>query len=50
MVNEGFKILEDKMAMCPEHIDIAWINGMGWPKHTGGPMFYAYTLGLVNLV
>jgi len=50
MVNEGFKILEDKMAMCPEHIDIAWINGMGWPKHTGGPMFYAYTLGLPRIL
>ena len=27
-----------------------WINGYGWPVYTGGPMFWADTMGLDNVV
>ncbi|WP_116807739.1 3-hydroxyacyl-CoA dehydrogenase NAD-binding domain-containing protein [Steroidobacter cummioxidans] len=50
MINEGAKILEEKIASRPSDIDIVWINGYGWPKYTGGPMFYADTVGLANVV
>ena len=25
---------------------MVWINGYGWPVYTGGPMFWADTVGL----
>jgi len=50
MINEGAKILEEKIATRPSDIDIVWINGYGWPVYRGGPMFYADTVGLTNVV
>jgi 3-hydroxyacyl-CoA dehydrogenase len=50
MINEGAKILEEKIAIRPSDIDIVWINGYGWPVYRGGPMFYADTVGLDNVV
>jgi 3-hydroxyacyl-CoA dehydrogenase len=38
MINEGAKILEEKIAIRPSDIDIVWINGYGWPVYRGGPM------------
>jgi 3-hydroxyacyl-CoA dehydrogenase len=49
-INEGAKILEEKMALRPSDIDIVWINGYGWPVYRGGPMFYADTVGLAQVV
>ena len=46
MVNEGAKILEEGKAQRASDIDIVWINGYGWPVYTGGPMFWADTIGL----
>jgi len=50
MVNEGAKILEEGIAIRPSDIDVIWINGYGWPVYTGGPMFWADTLGLDTVV
>ena len=50
MVNEGAKILEEGIAIRPSDIDVIWINGYGWPVYTGGPMFWADTMGLDNVV
>jgi 3-hydroxyacyl-CoA dehydrogenase len=50
MVNEGAKILEEKIAIRPSDIDIVWVNGYGWPVYRGGPMFYGDTVGLANVV
>jgi len=49
-INEGAKILEEGIAIRPSDIDIVWINGYGWPAYRGGPMFYADTVGLKNVV
>ena len=46
MINEGAKILEEKMAIRASDIDIIWINGYNWPAYRGGPMFYADLVGL----
>ncbi len=46
MVNEGALILEEKMAQRASDIDVVWLNGYGWPAWTGGPMFWADTVGL----
>ncbi len=50
MVNEGAMILEEGMAQRASDIDVVWINGYGWPLYTGGPMFWADTVGLDNVV
>ena len=50
MVNEGAKILAEGKAQRASDIDVVWINGYGWPLYTGGPMFWADTLGLENVV
>ena len=50
MINEGAKILEEKIAIRPSDIDIVWINGYGWPAYRGGPMFYGDTVGLKTVV
>ncbi|MXP08959.1 3-hydroxyacyl-CoA dehydrogenase NAD-binding domain-containing protein [Pseudoblastomonas halimionae] len=50
MVNEGAKILDEGMAQRASDIDVVWINGYGWPLYTGGPMFWADTIGLHTVV
>lgn len=50
MVNEGAMILEEGMAQRASDIDVVWINGYGWPLFTGGPMFWADTVGLDKVV
>ena len=50
MVNEGAKILDERMAQRASDIDVVWINGYGWPLYTGGPMFWADTIGLDTVV
>jgi 3-hydroxyacyl-CoA dehydrogenase len=41
MVNEGAKILQEKMAQRSLDIDVIWVNGYGWPVYRGGPMWWA---------
>ena len=50
MVNEGAKILDEGMAQRASDIDVVWIYGYGWPVYTGGPMFWANTVGLAKVV
>jgi 3-hydroxyacyl-CoA dehydrogenase len=49
MVNEGARILEEKIAARPSDIDIVWINGYGFPVGKGGPMFWADLTGLAKI-
>lgn len=46
LINEGFQILEDGIAAGPEDIDAIYVFGYSWPRHRGGPMFYAGMVGL----
>ena len=50
MVNEGAQILQEQRAQRASDIDIVWLNGYGWPAYTGGPMFWADTVGLDAIV
>ena len=50
MVNEGFKILDEGMAIRASDIDIVWINGYGWPIYEGGPMFYGQLIGYEKIL
>jgi len=50
MINEGFKILDEGMAIRASDIDIIWINGYGWPIYEGGPMFYGNLIGYEKIL
>ena len=50
LVNEGARILQDGIAVRGSDIDLVYLNGYGFPAHRGGPMLYADTIGLPNVV
>jgi 3-hydroxyacyl-CoA dehydrogenase len=50
LVNEGARILEERIALRAVDIDIVYLNGYGFPVWRGGPMFYADTVGLRYVV
>jgi 3-hydroxyacyl-CoA dehydrogenase len=50
LVNEGAKILEEGIASKASDIDMVYLTGYGFPLHRGGPMCYADTQGLFNVV
>ena len=50
VVNEGAKLLEEGIAIRASDIDVAAILGYNWPVYTGGPMFWADTVGLDRIV
>lgn len=46
VVNEGFKCLEEGMAIRPSDIDVCLVFGYNWPRYRGGPMQWASAIGL----
>ena len=50
LVNEGAKILEEGIALRASDIDMVYLTGYGFPLYRGGPMFYADTVGLQNVL
>ncbi|MEW6098494.1 MAG: 3-hydroxyacyl-CoA dehydrogenase NAD-binding domain-containing protein [Pseudomonadota bacterium] len=50
LVNEGAKILEEGIALRASDIDMVYLTGYGFPLFRGGPMCYADTVGLFNVV
>lgn len=46
LIIEGARILEDGIAIRSSDIDVIWTNGYGFPRHRGGPMHYADSIGL----
>jgi 3-hydroxyacyl-CoA dehydrogenase len=50
LVNEGAYILEEGIASKASDIDMVYLTGYGFPLHRGGPMCYADTQGLFNVV
>jgi 3-hydroxyacyl-CoA dehydrogenase len=50
LVNEGAHILEEGIASRASDIDMVYLTGYGFPLHRGGPMQYADTVGLFNVV
>ena len=50
LVNEGARILEEGYALRASDIDIIYLYGYGFPAFRGGPMFYADTVGLGNVL
>ncbi|QUG76409.1 3-hydroxyacyl-CoA dehydrogenase [Erwinia sp. E602] len=46
MINEGARILEEGIAGRPLDIDVVLLNGYGFPRYRGGPMYRADGIGL----
>ena len=50
LVNEAAHILEEGIAGKASDIDMVYLTGYGFPIWRGGPMLYADTVGLFNVV
>jgi len=50
LVNEGARILDERIAERASDIDLVYLNGYGFPIWRGGPMFYADTVGLSEVL
>jgi 3-hydroxyacyl-CoA dehydrogenase len=50
LVNEGAQILDEGIALRASDIDMVYLTGYGFPLYRGGPMFYADTVGLPNVL
>jgi 3-hydroxyacyl-CoA dehydrogenase len=46
MANEGARILAEGISLRPSDIDLVFVNGYGFPRLRGGPMFAADQAGL----
>lgn len=46
LANEGARVLEEGYATRASDIDAVYVHGFGFPRHRGGPMFFADTVGL----
>ena len=46
LVNEGARIITEGVALGAADIDVVYCNGYGFPRHRGGPMFWADSVGL----
>jgi 3-hydroxyacyl-CoA dehydrogenase len=44
-LNEACRILAEGKALRASDIDVMWLNGFGFPRHRGGLMFWADTIG-----
>ena len=50
LINEGADILQEGIAARPSDIDIVYLNGYGFPRWRGGPMYHADSLGLDSVI
>ncbi|WP_346906724.1 3-hydroxyacyl-CoA dehydrogenase NAD-binding domain-containing protein [uncultured Roseibium sp.] len=49
LVNTGYQIVEEGIAQRTSDLDVIFVNGYGWPRTRGGPMFYARETGLARV-
>jgi 3-hydroxyacyl-CoA dehydrogenase/enoyl-CoA hydratase/3-hydroxybutyryl-CoA epimerase len=50
MVNEAARTLEEGVVEKADDVDFAMVTGTGWAPFRGGPLRYADTLGIENVV
>jgi len=46
LINEGARVVEEGLVARSADIDVIYLNGYGFPRYRGGPMFYADSVGL----
>ena len=50
MINEGARILDEGIALRAGDIDVVMVNGYGFPRWRGGPMFMADQMGAAEVL
>jgi len=50
MINEGANVVHEGIALRPLDVDVVSVAGYGFPRHRGGPMKYADTVGLPQVL
>ena len=50
LINESARLIEDRVAWRSADIDVAAIEGLGFPRERGGPMFQADRIGLPRVL
>lgn len=50
IVNEAANVVREGIALRPLDVDVTLVHGYGFPRHRGGPMKYADTIGLANVL
>jgi 3-hydroxyacyl-CoA dehydrogenase len=50
LANEGARVREEGYAIRASDIDVIYCYGFGFPRYRGGPMFYADTIGLPEVL
>ncbi len=45
LINEGFKIVEEGIALLLSDVDVVYALGFGFPRYLGGPLHYAQQNG-----
>lgn len=50
VVNEAAKLLDEGIAIRASDIDVAAVLALDWPVYTGGPLFWADTVGLPEIM
>ncbi|MGF6820851.1 3-hydroxyacyl-CoA dehydrogenase [Paraburkholderia atlantica] len=50
MINEGANVVHEGIALRPLDVDVTFLHGYGFPRHRGGPMKYADSVGLANVL
>ena len=50
MISEATRVVEEGIALAPIDVDAVLLFGYGFPRHRGGPMHHADTIGAPELV
>jgi 3-hydroxyacyl-CoA dehydrogenase len=50
MINEGANVVHERIALRPLDVDVTLLFGYGFPRYRGGPMHYADSVGLANVL
>ena len=50
LVNEAAKILAEGIAARPGDVDVVWVYGYAFPAFRGGPLRWADSIGLANIL
>jgi len=50
LINEGYKIVEEGIALRASDVDVVFTAAFGFPRYRGGPLFYAEQIGFDYVV
>ncbi len=50
MINEAARVVDEGIARRPLDVDVTFLYGYGFPRWRGGPMHWADTMGLADLL